>query len=299
MVTINQPEFHALSNLFPLMQGAKFDALVQDIRIHGVREPVVTLDGQILDGRNRYHASLVAGVDCQIREYDGDDPVAFVISQNLKRRHLSPSQRAMVAAKIANLTHGQKKADVEISTSQTDAAALLNISRESVIKAKAVCDHGAPELQYAVEHGYLAVSAAADLATVPVERQRDIIADLPHDADGKLMPGAKKTLAPIAKEIRAKKARRSKGECQLERFESAISYINNVCETAAKIDVPGISAKQAGDAIKKLAGAKTGISKLQRRIEREAIREANRAANKAAKSKPRSPSSRINSSATG
>ena len=52
----------------------------------------------------------------------------------------------MVGAKIANLQHGQKKADVEISTSQSDAGKLLNISRESIISARKVQEKAAPEV---------------------------------------------------------------------------------------------------------------------------------------------------------
>jgi hypothetical protein len=52
----------------------------------------------------------------------------------------------MVASRLANLSHGQKKADVEISTTQTEAAELLNVSRESVVSAKKVIDQGSEEL---------------------------------------------------------------------------------------------------------------------------------------------------------
>ncbi|ECI7685903.1 helix-turn-helix domain-containing protein [Salmonella enterica subsp. enterica] len=83
----------------------------------------------------------------------------------MKRRHLSESQRAMVAARLANLEHGQKKADVEISISQTDAARMLNVSRETVSSAKQVQANATPELVAAVDSGKVAVSAAAVAAT--------------------------------------------------------------------------------------------------------------------------------------
>jgi hypothetical protein len=79
------------------------------------------------------------------REYTGDDPAAFVISLNLKRRHLSVSQRAMVAAKLANLNLGDNQhregSSIEL------ASDLLNVGRETVKRAKAVQRDGAEELQ--------------------------------------------------------------------------------------------------------------------------------------------------------
>jgi hypothetical protein len=69
------------------------------IRAHGLREPITTYEGKILDGRNRDHACLSAGVTPIYEPLpDGCSPLDFVISMNLKRRHLNPSQRAMIAA---------------------------------------------------------------------------------------------------------------------------------------------------------------------------------------------------------
>jgi N6-adenosine-specific RNA methylase IME4 len=200
-------EFHALANLFPLIEGAEFDALVDDIRAHGVREPIWTLDGKILDGRNRYLAACSARVVCPVRAYEGNDPVAFVVSLNLARRHLDEGQRAMIAAKLATMRQGARTDLSPIGeTSQATAAKLLNVSKRSVERATKVRDEGAPELQDAVEQGHVAVSVAAELAGKPVEQQRDIIAALLLDADGRLTPEARKALTPIIKEIRAEQA---------------------------------------------------------------------------------------------
>lgn len=78
----------------------------------------------------------------------------------------------MVAAKLATLAHGQKKADAPIGAStQADAAELLNVSRRAVQRAAVVQDEGAPELIAAVERGDVAVSAAAQVAALPREVQ--------------------------------------------------------------------------------------------------------------------------------
>lgn len=108
-----------------------------------------------------------ADVEPITRQYEGQDPVGFVVSLNLKRRHLNESQRAMVAAEIANMKHGQNqhvKQDAQIcrsSVSVGDAATLLNVSRSSIQRAREVRELGTPELVAAVESGAASVSAAA------------------------------------------------------------------------------------------------------------------------------------------
>jgi hypothetical protein len=90
-------EFHPLANRFPLIVGDEFERLVDDIRDNGQREPIVLFEGgKILDGRNRYRACIEAGVTPKTRVFDPakeGSPEAFVISVNLKRRHLSGKQR--------------------------------------------------------------------------------------------------------------------------------------------------------------------------------------------------------------
>jgi ParB-like chromosome segregation protein Spo0J len=104
--------FHPFANIFPLLEGAEFDALVADIKANGLYDPVVMYDGKVLDGRNRWRACQVLEISPNTVPYEGADPLAFVIAKNLKRRHLDESQRAMVAAKLATLSHGgDRKSD--------------------------------------------------------------------------------------------------------------------------------------------------------------------------------------------
>ena len=98
--------FHPLANVFPLLSDREHSELVADIRQRGLLEPIVLLGGLILDGRNRYRACVEAGVEPRFEEYEGSDPASYVVSLNLRRRHLDESQRALVAAKLANLTQG-------------------------------------------------------------------------------------------------------------------------------------------------------------------------------------------------
>lgn len=94
---------HPAAEIFPRMSTEEFNALKTDIQQHGVREPIWTCKGQILDGRHRVQACQELGRVILTREYTGNDPVSFVISLNLKRRHLNASQLAFVALEIERL----------------------------------------------------------------------------------------------------------------------------------------------------------------------------------------------------
>ena len=175
-------EFHELANIFPLIEGREFDELVNDIREIGQREPIVLFDGKILDGRNRYRACKVAGVPIRSTAYSGDDPVRYVISLNLRRRHLDETQRGMAAARLANIVNGGDRRSTEFqsahvrSVSQSSAAELLNVSRRTVQNAAAVLQHGVEALQRAVDAGEVSARAAAEVASLPQSEQTEIAA---------------------------------------------------------------------------------------------------------------------------
>jgi N6-adenosine-specific RNA methylase IME4/ParB-like chromosome segregation protein Spo0J len=171
-------DFHPAANLFPLLEGADFDALVEDIRVSGLLEPILVdrASDTIIDGRNRYRGCVEAGVKPRFDWWEGSDPVAFVVSMNLHRRHLSESQRAMVAAKAATMQQGARTDIAQIcAMSQPEAATLLNTSRRSVQSARHVIDHGTPELVQAVERGTVPVSTAARVAELPAEKQMRLV----------------------------------------------------------------------------------------------------------------------------
>jgi ParB-like chromosome segregation protein Spo0J len=177
-------EPHPLAALFPLMAENEFSAVKADIAAHGLREPIWLYEGKILDGRNRHRACRELGLECQTRDYVGPDPLSFILSMNLHRRHLSESQRAMVAERIANLPEGRRannSANLQ-SFSQAQAAELLNVSTRSVAAAHKVRTEAQPEVIHAVEAGTLAVSAAAKIADRPVGEQRAVVRELASGA---------------------------------------------------------------------------------------------------------------------
>jgi hypothetical protein len=96
-------KFHPLAKKFPLLNGAEFRELVEDVRKHGLREPIVMHEGAIIDGRNRYRACLQAKVEPTYREFDPSkegDPIAFVFSANVHRRHLKAKEKRELLVKL-------------------------------------------------------------------------------------------------------------------------------------------------------------------------------------------------------
>jgi len=169
---------HPFAELFPLMDSASLAELADDIRTNGQREAIVLIDGAVLDGRNRLAACEVAGIEPQFRNFEGGDPLAYVLSLNLARRHLNESQRAMVAARLANMKHGGDRRSDQAANlplvSQAAAAERLHVAERSVRHATVVAREAAPEIRRAVDDGKLAVSAASQVASLPVEQQRRI-----------------------------------------------------------------------------------------------------------------------------
>jgi ParB family chromosome partitioning protein len=86
-------DFHEVAEIFPMMSQEALSELTADIRVHGLISPLVVYEEKILDGRNRYLACQQIGVEPCCEMFQGDDPLGFVVSMNLKRRHLTREQR--------------------------------------------------------------------------------------------------------------------------------------------------------------------------------------------------------------
>jgi ParB-like chromosome segregation protein Spo0J len=157
--------------MFPMMTDIEFAGLKQDIQEHGQKEWITLYQGKILDGRNRYKACIELGIEPELCEVDESkpnfDPIAYVLSHNLHRRHLTESQRSMVAGKLATLKRGrpsEENGSIDPFTIE-DAANLLSVGTASVKRAKQVIEHGSKAIVDAVESGEIPVSFAAKFVT--------------------------------------------------------------------------------------------------------------------------------------
>lgn len=200
-ITANM-EFHEVANLFPLITGQEFDDLVKDIRDNGLQQPIWTYQDKIIDGRNRYRACLNAGIEPRYQEWDGKGSlVAFTISLNVKRRHLTSSQLSVIALEVEkqlaeeankrqlislkqnnrNSTESENGNDYSSVGQKNDqrrsaheAANLLGTNHDYVSAAKKI-EKDAPELLEHVMNGTLTTPDAKAIASLPKERREKVL----------------------------------------------------------------------------------------------------------------------------
>ena len=150
----------------------ELEDMSKDIKKRGLLNPIITMDGAILDGRNRYEACQRCGVAIRTEEYQGRDALGDVLSWNLHRRQLSTSQRALVASRLATMTRSDagrlgvieqgKQANALMPLPKVtigEAAKLLNVSKRITVQAKAVAA-ASPETAKEIESGKITVGQA-------------------------------------------------------------------------------------------------------------------------------------------
>jgi hypothetical protein len=94
-MTKDSHKVHPAADLFPMMDKAALKELADNIKSKGQQFPVTfwKKDGSLLDGRNRLAACKARGIEPMTDQYDGDDPVGFIESANIHRRHLTQKQK--------------------------------------------------------------------------------------------------------------------------------------------------------------------------------------------------------------
>lgn len=180
---MNDIKIHPACLLFPEMTDEEFAGLKADIKAHGQRESCVFHQDQLLDGRHRWRACQELGIEPDVCEIDADDfdPVAYVLSVNMHRRHLSTSQRSVIGAEAETMLavaakerqreagkqhgRGQEKQVADLpqpiaeGKARDQAAKLVGVSPRMISDAKAI-KQADPALADEVRKGNISVHAA-------------------------------------------------------------------------------------------------------------------------------------------
>jgi hypothetical protein len=178
-------EQHPLAKDIPMMTSEELERLRQSMLRHGFdpRHPITLHENMILDGFSRYKVCQQEDIGPVFTEFQGTDPLRFLIKENLDRRHLSPAQRLHIMEKLrprlereakerklagqtlhqddlgANLHQGSL-----LSGRVNDAIAeTARVSPRTAAAFRSVQVNGTPELKEAVKKGEISITDAAAL----------------------------------------------------------------------------------------------------------------------------------------
>lgn len=152
---------HPYADKFPMLPQAELEELAQSIRESGLRQPiVVTVDGLILDGRNRFQACRMAGVEPETVVYEGADLAEYVLDANITRRNMTTGQRAMATALVLEADGRRTDGRWAYGTFEfPDSGKSEKTARNALNYAGVVLDFK-PDLAARVLDGSLALDAA-------------------------------------------------------------------------------------------------------------------------------------------
>lgn len=165
---------HELANLYPAMSDDEYDTLRADIKkTKRVLDPIVVIDGAIIDGRHRWRAIQdlwdVEQMDIPYTTVEFDpatmgDPFEYVHSKNFARRNMSATQKATIG--VTYMEHfrskgGRKvKGEKALGEARDRAAAISDVSATSISTA-AMIKSADSHLYEQMRHGTKTVWEAA------------------------------------------------------------------------------------------------------------------------------------------
>jgi hypothetical protein len=164
-------EIHPLASIFPEMSEGEFKVFSDDIKEKGLQTKITIHEGKVIEGRQRYKAML------KVRSWDlkdecfqllpvGVNPVDYVISMNVNRRHLSTSQRALIASRLVTTKLGFNQHANGVVTFEK-AAKMLNVGETILKDGKVVFENGAKEVIEKIQKGDLTIGKAKEIIKKP------------------------------------------------------------------------------------------------------------------------------------
>lgn len=163
---------HPLAMLLPPMSTGELESLRRSMADHGQLVPVMVNDNQVVDGRHRMQVAQMLGRDLVVDDVNADSDLARrSLTANVARRHLSDSQRAMIAARLVTTTRGHAAGINDVT--QAGAADMLGVSTRYVRDACWLIATQNEQVIDEVWGGMLSLRAAVASLRVPVQRVRE------------------------------------------------------------------------------------------------------------------------------
>lgn len=179
------PEF---KSLIPPLADEEYSQLESNLKTEGCRDPLVTWEGIIVDGHNRFEICTRNGISFEKiskRFADRSEAVEWIIRNQFGRRNLSAYQRTMLALKleaaISERAEHRMKSGKQLDPKQNSAqgqtrdelAKLAGVSHDTVDKVKKIERLGTPDLKAKLAKGEISINKASQ----EVAEQDSVVVD--------------------------------------------------------------------------------------------------------------------------
>lgn len=160
-----------------MLKGQALDDLVEDIREHGQKFPIVMHGEVLLDGRNRLAACERLGIEPKVVQWDGEgSELDFIVSVNLQRRHMTCAQLSKIAVAMEPMFAAEAKERKSAACSEAGTRGGRGNRKGSVQKNGTLSAKGSGDARTRAAN-------AVGVSTASVQRMRELMRDAPDLAE--------------------------------------------------------------------------------------------------------------------
>jgi DNA modification methylase len=165
-----------LESLIPPLSNEEFKQLERNILEEGIREPLITWNGILIDGHNRYRIAQEHDMNYETleKEFENINRVKeWMINNQFGRRNLSNYQRSVLALQLEDVfrekakeNQGNRNDIKQISAeskpieTRQEIAKVANVSHDTIAKVKKIEANATPEVKARLNTGTMSINEA-------------------------------------------------------------------------------------------------------------------------------------------
>ena len=169
-----------LESLIPPLSNEEFKQLERNILEEGIREPLITWNGILIDGHNRYKIAQVHDINFETieKEFENINRVKeWMIHNQFGRRNLSNYQRSVLALQLEDVFREKAKenyiqnvgrpskseqisAPIKSIETRQEIAKVANVSHDTIAKVKKIEAVATPEVKARLNTGTMSINEA-------------------------------------------------------------------------------------------------------------------------------------------
>jgi N6-adenosine-specific RNA methylase IME4 len=162
--------------LIPPLTAEEFKQLEQNCLDEGIREKIITWNGFIIDGHNRFEIAKRWNLDYQTenKHFENENDVKeWMINNQFGRRNLSNYQRSVLALQLESVFSARakeqqgKRTDIKQNSAESkpietrkELAKVANVSHDTIAKVKKIEAVATPEVKAQLSTGEISINQA-------------------------------------------------------------------------------------------------------------------------------------------